>query len=87
MTELKEGQDEGKPKKKHLWFGYGSYGSQPDLQIGGGYVRDPNLLEKLSKTPNTERFQFPYFMYIAVGIVVLTLFLMLVAWVFSLFMA
>ena len=73
MTELKDEQVDDKPRKKHLWFGYGSYGSQPNLQIGGGVVRDPNLVEKLYKTPKEERTQFPYFMYMAVGIVLLTL--------------
>lgn len=85
MIESKDGQSEDRLRKKYLWFGFGNYGGQPIQQIGGGSVRDPDLLENLYKTPSEERSQYPYFVYIAAGLVALTLVVILVVGVISLF--
>jgi hypothetical protein len=80
MTKLEKGQESGQPKKRYLWFGYGSYGWQPTQQIGGGLIRNPDMLEKKGG-----RFSVTYFGYIVMAVVLLTLFVMLVAWAVSLF--
>ena len=55
MTKLDSGQGEGKTKKKYMWFGFGNYGGQPIQQIGGGIVRDPNLLQNTLQNSESER--------------------------------
>lgn len=36
-----------KPKEKYLFLGYGIYGGQPNLQLGGGLARNPDFLKPL----------------------------------------
>jgi len=80
MTKLEKGPESGQSKKRYLWFGFGNYGGQPTQQIGGGFVRNPDMLEKKGG-----RFSVTYFAYIAGGVILLTLLVMLVAWAISLF--
>lgn len=70
--------------QKYLWFGYGSYSAQPNLQIPAGNVRDPGLLEEFSKESNAERSHIPFFACAAIGVIGLMAFAMLLAWVVSL---
>lgn len=55
MTEMEKDKDAGRKSKKHLWFGYGNYGGLPNMQVGGGYVRDPGLFDKLAGNAKIER--------------------------------
>ena len=80
MTKFEKGQESVQPKKRYLWFGYGNYGSLPYQQIGGGFIRNPDMVEK-----RDGRFSVTYFVYIAVVVILLTLLVMLVAWAISLF--
>jgi hypothetical protein len=84
MTELDKGQKADRRSKKYLWFGYGNYGTQPNLQIPAGNVRDPGIFEELSKEPKTERSAMSFFACAAIAVVGLMLFAMLLAWVVSL---
>ena len=85
MTELDKGQKANRRPKKYLWFGYGNYGGgHPNLQIGGGNVRDPSLFEELSKNTKTKSSWIRYFMYAAAGLVGLMVVAMLLAWGLSL---
>ena len=79
MTELDKDQQADQRPKKYLWFGYGNYGGgNPTTQIGGGNVRDPSLIENLSKNTNTCSIVA---VIVLVGLPVLA---MLLAWVTSL---
>jgi hypothetical protein len=80
MTELDKEQKPDQRPKKYLWFGYGNYGGSPNLQIGGGYVRDANLFEKLYKNTKTESSPMACFMYAGAMLVGLMLLVMLLAW-------
>ena len=80
MTRFEKRQEPGQSKKRYLWFGFGNYGGQPTQQIGGGFIRNPDMLEKKGG-----RFSRTYFAYIAGGVILLTLLVMLVAWAISLF--
>ena len=80
MTKFEKGQESGRSKKRYLWFGFGNYGGQPTQQIGGGYIRNPDMLEKKGG-----RFSATYFAYIVAGVILLTLLAMLLAWAISLF--
>lgn len=85
MTELDKGQKADRRPKKYLWFGYGNYGGgQPNMQIGGGNIRDPSLFEELSKNTKTKSSWIRYFMYAAAGLVGLMVVAMLLAWGLSL---
>lgn len=60
------GLEEMKVQKKYLWFGYGVYGGQPTLQVGGGMVRNTDMVEKLlqflgmiKKSPDEEQEEKP----------------------------
>ena len=87
MTELDKGQKADRRAKKHLWFGYGNYGGgQPNMQIGGGNIRDPSLLEELSKNTKTEPSWMRYFIYAAAVLIGLMVLVMLLAWGLSLVM-
>jgi hypothetical protein len=86
MTELDKGQKADRRPKKYLWFGYGNYGSQPNLQIPAGNIRDPGVLEELSKDSMTERSHLPFFVCASVAVVGLMMLVMLLAWVVSLVM-
>jgi hypothetical protein len=35
-----------KAEEEYLWYGYGTYGIQPNVQLGGGLARDPQILEE-----------------------------------------
>jgi hypothetical protein len=37
---------EPNPQKKYLSLGYGNHRGQPNPQIGGGYIRNTDMLEK-----------------------------------------
>ena len=80
MTKLEKAQESGHAKKRYLWLGFGNYGGQPTQQIGGGFIRNPDMLDKQG-----ERFSVPYFVYLAVGVILFTLLIILVAWAISLF--
>ncbi len=85
MTELDKGQKADRRPKKYLWFGYGNYGGgHPNLQIGGGNIRDPSLFEEVSKNTKTKSSWIRYFMYAAVGLVGLMVVALLFAWGLSL---
>ena len=84
MTELDKGQKTDQSPKKHLWFGYGNYGGLPNIQIGGGYVRDPSLFEKLTENPKTARSPMTFFMCAVSALIGLMVFVMLLAWGISL---
>jgi hypothetical protein len=84
MTEFKMGETATPRTTKYLWFGFGNYGAYPNLQVGGGFVRDPSLLAKLFKKAGLEDSPMTCFMYIAAGLVSLTALLMLLAWGLSL---
>jgi hypothetical protein len=84
MTELDKGQKAGRRPKKYLWFGYGNYGTQPNLQIPAGNVRDSGIFEELSKEPKTERSPMAFFGCAAIVVVGLMGIVMLLAWVVSL---
>jgi hypothetical protein len=87
MTELNKGQKAGRHSKKYLWFGYGSYSAQPNLQIPAGNVRNPGLLEEFSKESNTKRSPMAFFACAAIGVMGLMAFAMLLVWVVSLVMS
>ena len=85
MTELDKGQKADRQPKKYLWFGYGNYGGgQPNIQIGGGNIRDPGLFEELSKNTKTGPSSMACFMYAVAVSVGLTVLVMLLAWGISL---
>ena len=84
MTEIDKGQKADRRPKKYLWFGYGNYGSQPNLQIPAGNVRDPGVFEELPQDSKTERSPVRFFACAAAAVVGLMLFVMLLAWVVTL---
>ena len=84
MTELDKGQKADRRPKKYLWFGYGNYGSQPNLQIPAGNVRDPGVFEELSKDSKTDRSAMPFFACAVIVVTGVMAFVMLLAWVMSL---
>ena len=84
MTELEKGQKADRRAKKYLWFGYGNYTAQGNLQIPAGNVRDPGVFEELSKESNAERSPMTFFACAAVAVAGLMAFVMLLAWVVSL---
>jgi hypothetical protein len=84
MAEVKKGQKADERQKKFLWFGYGNYGSQPNLQIGGGYVRNPAVFEELLEQPKTQRSSITFFMYVVAALIGLMAFAILFAWGISL---
>ena len=87
MTELGKGPKADRRAKKYLWFGYGNYGGgHPNIQIGGGNIRDPSLFDELSKNTKTQSSWIRYFMYAAAVLVGLMVAVMLLAWVLSLVM-
>ena len=84
MTEPAEPQKADRRPKKYLWFGYGNYGGQPNLQIGGGNVRDPRLFEILSDNRKTDASPMTIFMWVISAVIGLTMLVMLLAWAPSL---
>lgn len=84
MTEFDKGQKTKSRPKKYLWFGYGNYGSQPNLQIPAGNVRDPDLLQEFSSEKETRRSALRLFACAATAVIGLMLFVMMLAWVFTL---
>ena len=84
MAEGNREQKAGRRRKKYLWFGYGNYGSQPNLQIPAGNVRDPGVFEELPQDSKTERSPVRFFACAAAAVVGLMLFVMLLAWVVTL---
>ena len=84
MTELDKEHKAGQRPKKYLWLGYGNYGGSPNPQIGGGFIRDPGLIEKLYKDTKTGLSSKTCFMYAIAVSVGLTVLVMLLAWGLSL---
>jgi len=84
MTELDKGQKADRRPKKYLWLGYGNYGSQPNLQIPAGNIRDPALFEELTEESRTKRSPMAVFVYATSAIAGFMLFVMLLAWVVAL---
>lgn len=82
MTELDKGQKAR--TKKYLWFGYGNYTAQGNLQIPAGDVRNPDIFEALSKEQKTKRSPMSFFACAAVAVIALMAFVMLLAWGYSL---
>lgn len=80
MTELNKGQQADRRNKKYLWFGYGNYSGQGNLQIPAGNVRDPGVFDELSKEPKIERSQMRFFAWSAILVIGIMLFVMLLAW-------
>ena len=84
MTGWNDGQKAGRQRKKYLWFGYGNYGGLPNLQVGGGNIRDPGLFEALSENLQKERSPIIYFLRAMAVLLGVMLFVMLAAWVITL---
>lgn len=84
MTELDKGQNADQRPKKYLWFGYGNYGGQPNIQTPAGNVRDPGLFEELSKESRTERSPMTFFVCATIAVIGLMGFVMLLSWGISL---
>ena len=85
MTGLDKGQKADQRPQKYLWFGYGNYGGgHPNIQIGGGNIRDPGLFEALSKNTETKPSGMTCFMYAAAVLVGSMVLAMLLAWGISL---
>lgn len=84
MTDAGKGQQADRRAKKYLWFGYGNYTAQGNLQIPAGNVRDPGLLEPLSKESKTERSPMGFFGCAVLAVAGLMFFVMLLAWGLSL---
>jgi hypothetical protein len=84
MAELDKGHKVDQRHKKFLWFGYGNYGAQPNLQIGGGNIRNPDVFEELFEEPKAERSSITFFMYVVAALIGLTVFAILFAWGISL---
>ena len=80
MTKVDKGQKADRGSKKYLWFGYGNYTAQGNLQIPAGNVRDPGLLEELSKGAKTERSPMAFFACAVIAVAGLMGFVMLLAW-------
>ena len=83
MIESDKGQKTGQRAKKYLWFGYGNYSGLPNLQIGGGYVRDSGLFDGLLEESKTKRSAVPFFIYAILALLGCMGFAMLLAWVAS----
>ena len=84
MTEEDKSQKEGKRKKKFLWFGYGNYGGNPNPQIGGGFIRDPGLLEETLKDTKEERPSVKtYLVNFAMALIGLIILALLATWILS----
>ena len=84
MSEVDNVKKTKRPSKKYLWFGYGNYGGLPNLQIGGGNVRDPGLFETLSGNQKKEGSPVRFILYAAGILLGLMLIVMLAAWGFTL---
>ena len=84
MTKVEKGQKPDRGSKKYLWFGYGNYTAQGNLQIPAGNVRDPGLFEELSKKSKTERSPMAFFACAGIAVAGLMVFAMLLAWGVSL---
>jgi hypothetical protein len=78
------GHRDARSSRKRLWFGFGNYAANPSLHIGGGYVRDPNLLSVFFKTSKMEGSPVTCFMVLAAGLIALSALGFVFAWVFSL---
>ena len=86
MTKIESGQAGERRVKKHLWFGYGNYGGLPNLQVGGGFVRDPGLFEALTGSPGKARSPLQSLLYAAGILIGVMLLVMLAAWAITLFL-
>jgi hypothetical protein len=84
MTELDKGQKADRRAKKYLWFGYGNYTAQGNLQIPAGDVRAPDMMQPLSEESKIGISPLRLFAYTTAVVVGVMLFVMLLAWVFSL---
>jgi len=84
MTELNKGQKADQRPKKYLWFGYGNYGGQPNIQTPAGNIRAPGLFEELSEESKTERSPLTLFMRVSIAVIGFTLLVMLLVWGISL---
>jgi len=87
MTRQNKGQQADQPNKKYLWFGYGNYSANPNLQIGGGNIRDPGLFAMFFRTEKIERSPMIFFVYILAGLIGLAALTMLLAWGVSLLLS
>jgi len=84
MTRKNQAQQADQHSKKYLWLGYGNYGANPNLQVGGGNIRDPGLFATFFKTEKTEQSLMIFFVYILAGLIGLAALTMLLAWAVSL---
>jgi hypothetical protein len=84
MTELDKERKADQRSKKYLWFGYGNYGGQPNIQTPAGNIRDTGFFEELSKKTKTERSPVKVFMYATMAVIGVMVFVMLLAWGLSL---
>lgn len=75
-------QETGQSQKKYLWFGFGNYSAQPIQQMGGGIVRDPNLLQDTVQNSASERSPV---VRIAAAVIGFTLIVLLLVWGLSFF--
>lgn len=86
MTEGNQEQKADRRSKKHLWFGYGNYGGLPNLQVGGGNIRDPGLFETLLEYTQKERTPLRSILWAMTVLLGVMLFTMLAAWGLTLFL-
>ena len=80
MTELDKRQKADQRPQKYLWFGYGNYGGQPNIQTPVGNIRDPGLFEELSKESKAQRSLMTFFMCAAIAVIGVMVLVMLLAW-------
>jgi hypothetical protein len=73
-------QETGQAEKKYLWFGFGNYGGQPIQQIGGGIVRDPDLLDGIGPSKPARS----PLIYVFTALIGFTLLVLLLVWGISL---
>lgn len=84
MTEFDKGQKADRRPRKYLWFGYGNYTAQGNLQIPAGDVRAPDMLAAMSKESKGEHSPMAFFGCVLAALVGLTALAMLLAWGLSL---
>ena len=84
MTEVNKERKANQRPKKYLWFGYGNYGGQPNIQTPAGNIRDTGLFEELSRKSKTERSPMTFFIYATITVIGVMVFVMLLAWGLSL---
>ena len=84
MTELNKVKKTAEPPRKYLWFGYGNYAGQPNIQTPAGNIRAPGFFEEPSEEMKTDHSPSTMLMRILSAVIGFTLFVMLLVWGLSL---